>query len=123
MNRQQKKNAQRMRRKLHIRRSIFGSVTKPRLSVFRSHQNIYCQLIDDGKGVTLAAASTRSKELRDQLKGKAGNRAASTLVGALIAEKAKGLGITAVAFDRNGYRFHGRVRALAEAAREAGLKF
>jgi large subunit ribosomal protein L18 len=123
MNQQAKKIVRRLRRKRHIRRTLSGTAVKPRLSVFRSHQNISCQLIDDSRGVTLAASSSLRKELKGQLGGKGGNRQAATLVGKDIAEKAKGLGISAVAFDRNGYRFHGRVKALAEAAREAGLKF
>ena len=109
MKREEKKHVRRLRRKHHIRRKITGSAAKPRLSIFRSHKNIFCQLIDDVRGVTLATASTLQKELRTQLGEKGGNRAASTLVGKAIADKAKGLGIQAVAFDRNGYRFHGRV--------------
>ena len=113
----------RQRRKLHIRKKIFGSAAKPRLTVSRSHKNIFCQLIDDARGMTLAAVSTLSKELRGSLQGKGGNRAAASMVGKTIAEKARGLGIVTIAFDRNGYRFHGRVKALADAAREGGLKF
>jgi large subunit ribosomal protein L18 len=123
MNKLKKEKAGKLRRKHHIRRKIFGSAEKPRLTIFRSHQNIYCQLVDDARGVTLASASTRGKDLRDGLGGKGGNRGAAVSVGKAIAEKAKSLGIAAVAFDRNGYRFHGRVKALADAAREAGLKF
>jgi len=113
----------RLRRKHHIRKGLFGSASKPRLTISRSHKNIFCQLIDDSRGLTLAASSTLSKEIRDSLSGKGGNRAAASMVGKTIAEKAKGLGILTIAFDRNGYRFHGRVKALADAAREAGLKF
>src|SRR5262245_46904401 len=123
MRQEQKKIVRRLRRKRHIRRKVFGTAAKPRLTVFRSHQNIYCQLIDDSLGVTLVSASTQEKDLKTQLGQKGGNRSASTLVGKHIAEKAKGLGISAIAFDRNGYRFHGRIKALADAAREAGLKF
>ena len=123
MRQEQKKIVRRLRRKRHIRRLVFGTAAKPRLTVFRSHQNIYCQLIDDSRGVTLTAVSTLSKDLKSQLGQKGGNRSASVLVGKQIAEKAKGLGISAIAFDRNGYRFHGRIKALADAAREAGLKF
>jgi large subunit ribosomal protein L18 len=111
------------RRKFHIRKTVFGSAEKPRLSVTRSHKNISCQLIDDTRGVTLAAMSTLVKDTKEQLAGKGGNRQAAALVGKMIAEKAKALGIKGIAFDRNGYRFHGRVKALADAAREAGLKF
>jgi large subunit ribosomal protein L18 len=123
MRQEQKKIARRLRRKRHIRRKVFGTAAKPRLTVFRSHQNIYCQLIDDSRGVTLVSASTLSKDLKGESGQKGGNRAASVLVGKQIAEKARGLGISAIAFDRNGYRFHGRIKALADAAREAGLKF
>jgi large subunit ribosomal protein L18 len=123
MRQEQKKIVRRLRRKRHIRRKVFGTAAKPRLTVFRSHQNIYCQLIDDSRGVTLVSASTQEKDLKAQLGQKGGNRSASVLVGKHIAEKAKGLGISAIAFDRNGYRFHGRIKALADAAREAGLKF
>ena len=113
----------RLRRKQHIRKKVFGTPEKPRLTVSRSHKNISCQLIDDTRGVTVAAASTLAKDLREALAGKGGNKGAAAQIGKAIAEKAKGLGIGAIAFDRNGYRFHGRVKALADAAREAGLKF
>jgi large subunit ribosomal protein L18 len=95
---------------------------RPRLSVFRSGRHVYVQLIDDIKGITLAAASTLDKTLRTELKSGA-DKAAAARVGALIAERAKAAGVTAVVFDRGGYRYHGRIRALAEAAREAGLSF
>ncbi len=123
MNMLKRKAVGRTRRKLHIRRKVFGSAQKPRLTVFRSHKNISCQLIDDGRGVTLVAISSQAKDIRAQTGEKGGNRSAAAMVGKAIAEKAKGLGILAVAFDRNGYQFHGRVKALADAAREAGLKF
>ena len=113
----------RLRRKMHIRKKVFGSAAKPRLTVCRSNKNISCQLIDDARGITLAATSSLTKDSREALPGKGGNRGAATAVGKSIAEKAKALGIQAIAFDRNGYRFHGRVKALADAAREAGLKF
>ncbi len=118
-----RKERAKLRRKKHIRRKVFGSAEKPRLTIFRSLKNIYCQLIDDSRGVTLAACSTMSKDLKEPVGGKGGNRAAATLVGKAIAEKAKEIGILSIAFDRNGYRYHGRVKALADAAREAGLKF
>ena len=118
-----RKKSGKIRRKLHIRKKVFGTAEKPRLTVFRSHKNIFCQLIDDSRGVTIAASSTLSKDLREALGGKGGNRGAATTVGKAIAEKAKGLGIQAIAFDRNGYRYHGRVKALADAARQGGLKF
>ncbi len=93
-----------------------------RLSVFRSSQHIYAQLIDDNEGRTLVAASSLEKQLRDSLKTGADKEAAAQ-VGALIAERAKSTGVDSVVFDRGGYRFHGRVKALADAAREAGLNF
>jgi large subunit ribosomal protein L18 len=96
---------------------------RPRLSVFRSSQHIYAQVIDDAQGVTLAAASTLDQGIRAD-GGKSGaNVAAAGSVGKLIAERAKAAGVTKVVFDRGGYRYHGRVRALADAAREAGLEF
>ncbi|MDE0724889.1 MAG: 50S ribosomal protein L18 [Alphaproteobacteria bacterium] len=95
---------------------------RPRLSVFRSSQHIYAQLIDDAAGTTLAAASSLEKDLRGSLKTGADKEAAAK-VGTLIAERAKSAGVDTVVFDRGGYRFHGRVKALAEAAREAGLSF
>lgn len=95
---------------------------RPRLSVFRSSQHIYAQVIDDARGVTLAAASTLDKDLRDALKTGA-DKAAAEAVGKRIAERAKAAGVTQVVFDRGGYLFHGRVKALADAAREGGLDF
>lgn len=117
------KIARRLRRNRHIRQGVFGTSEKPRLTVFRSHKNISCQLIDDYKGVTLASASTRDKEIRGVLSGFGGNCAAARVVGNHIAERAKSIGVSQVQFDRKGYRFHGRVKALATAAREAGLQF
>ena len=95
---------------------------RPRLSVHRTNKQIYVQVIDDIAGVTLAAASTLEKELRDTLKN-GGNKDAATAVGKLIAERAKKAGVTTVAFDRGAFKYHGRVKALAEAAREGGLSF
>lgn len=117
-----KKQQRRLRRRRHVRRKVFGTASKPRLTVFRSHKNIYCQLIDDSRGVTLASASTRSREVKAQVPGFGGNCAAAAAIGRAIAERTKALGIAQAQFDRNGYRFHGRVKALVEAAREAGLK-
>jgi len=117
-----KKSARRVRRRFQVRRSTFGTSQKPRLTVFRSHKNISCQLIDDTKGVTLAAASTQAKEAQGVIQGSGGNVKAAAVIGKLIAEKVKALGVSAVQFDRNGYRFHGRIKALVNAAREAGLK-
>jgi large subunit ribosomal protein L18 len=111
------------RRKRRNRSSLAKkSGGRVRLSVFRSGKNIYVQLIDDGQGKTLAAASTLDKELKGSLKTGA-DVAAASAVGKLIAERAKAAGITEVVFDRGGYIYHGRVKALAEAAREAGLSF
>ncbi len=111
------------RRKARVRRGITKvSGTRPRLSVFRSNKHVYAQVIDDGRGVTLAAASSLDKALKGEIKN-GGDKAAAARVGALIAERAKAAGVTEVVFDRGGYMFHGRVKALAEAAREGGLTF
>jgi len=111
------------RRTARIRKKIRGREnTRPRLSVFRSSANIYVQVIDDTKGVTLAAASSLDKDLRSGLKS-GGNKDAATAVGKLVAERAVKAGIKDVVFDRGGYRYHGRVKALADAAREGGLNF
>ena len=112
----------RLRRKVAIRKRLSGTAERPRLSVFRSARHIYAQVIDDDKGSTLAAASTLSPELKS-LEGHRGNKEAAKAVGTLIAEKAKAAGVESVVFDRNGYLYHGRVAALADAAREGGLKF
>jgi large subunit ribosomal protein L18 len=109
-----------LRRKYRARKRIFGSQERPRLSVFRTSRHIYAQIIDDYAGVTLASASTRSKSLQDEI-GKGGNKAAAEAVGKAIAKQAIGVGIKCVSFDRNRYRYHGRVKALAESARKAGL--
>ncbi|HUB27489.1 MAG TPA: 50S ribosomal protein L18 [Tepidisphaeraceae bacterium] len=110
------------RRKRSIRKTLFGSVERPRLTVFRSDKHIYAQLIDDYTGRTLASAATTAADVRGDLKN-GGNVAAAKKVGAVIAERAKAAGISAVAFDRGGRRYHGRIKALADAARQAGLKF
>jgi len=124
MNKQKAINKRRARRKHHIRKKVFGSAGKPRLSVFRSNKHIYCQLIDDFAGATLASASTMSKEVCGTLgDASGGGRAAAVEVGKLIAERAKSAGVAQVVFDRNGYRFQGRVAELAKAARDGGLKF
>ncbi len=116
------RNKARKKRHLRVRNKIQGTASRPRLNVFRSDKHIYCQLIDDTKGVTLASASTLDKELRDQITN-GGNVESAKLVGELIAKRAKEKGITKVVFDRGGYIFHGRVKALADASREAGLEF
>ena len=112
----------RLKRKKRIRIKISGSQERPRLSVFRSSRHIYAQVIDDLNGVTLVTASTMSPEIREQEKVK-GKIEDAKRVGKMIADKAKAQGITRVVFDRNGFLYHGRVRALAAAAREAGLEF
>ena len=120
MNKNRELFARRQRRtRFKIRQTAGG---KPRLSVFRSSRHIYAQLIDDTKGVTLASASTLEKDLKGSLKTGADVEAAKA-VGKLVAERAKAQGIDAVVFDRGGYIYHGRVKALAEAAREGGLYF
>ncbi|MCG3138677.1 MAG: 50S ribosomal protein L18 [Phycisphaerae bacterium] len=116
------KQIRRQRRKHHIRHRVVGTADKPRMSVFRSHQNIYVQLIDDATGVTLCSASTRDKDQRGEV-NYGGNKNAAGRIGQIIAKRAVEKGIQTVVFDRNGYKFHGRVKALADAAREAGLKF
>jgi large subunit ribosomal protein L18 len=112
----------RLKRKKRIRKKISGSPERPRLSVFRSTKHIYAQLIDDDNGVTLVAISTLRPDVRQQEKVK-GKVEEAKRVGKMIADKAKAKGITEVVFDRNGFLYHGRVRALATAAREAGLEF
>ncbi len=122
MREQKRINMQRWRRTNRVRRHLHGTPERPRLAVFRSNAHLYCQLIDDETGRTLAAASTRDKDLRDQLKA-TGNCSAAKLVGAAIAERAKAAGVTAVQFDRGQFKYHGRVAQLANAAREGGLQF
>ncbi len=112
--------ARRRKRVRHQLRKKGG--LRPRLSVHRSNQNMYAQVIDDVKGRTVAAASTLEKDLRDSLKT-GGDKGAAAEIGKRIAERAKSAGITEVIFDRGGYRYHGRVKALADAAREGGLSF
>jgi len=112
----------RSRVRRRIRKKIAGSGARPRLAVFRSNKNIYAQLIDDESGVTLASAASTEAEAKEDLSN-GGNVQAAKAVGRLIAERAKGKGVDGVVFDRGGYIFHGRVQALAESAREAGLKF
>ncbi len=109
------------RRKYHVRKKIFGTSERPRLSVFRSGRHIYVQVIDDVAGVTLASAGTNDKNAAEVTYG--GNISAAGIVGQNIAKQALGVGIKCVRFDRNRYRYHGRVKALAEAARKAGLVF
>lgn len=120
MNPQKLKFRRRERRRHHVRSRVQGTAERPRLSVHRSSKHIYAQLIDDLKGVTLAAASSQAKDV-DLKYG--GNIKAATAVGQKIADLAKAKGITMAAFDRGHYRYHGRVKALADAARKGGLQF
>jgi len=112
----------RLRRHARVRKKVKGTPSRPRLCVFRSLNHIYAQVIDDTKGHTLVSASTLDPEIRPQTNGKT-KAAEAELVGALIAKRALSQGITEVVFDRGGYKYHGRVKALAEAARQGGLKF
>lgn len=112
-------NKKRIRRHKRVRGKIFGTAQRPRLCVYRSLANIYAQIIDDENGKTLASASSLEKEFSQY----GGNKEAAKLVGAAVAKKALESGITEVVFDRGGYVYHGRIEALAEGAREAGLKF
>lgn len=112
----------RARRHAHIRRRLHGTPERPRLSVFRSLNHIYAQVVDDSAGLTLASASTIDTEVREQLDGKKKTEQAS-IVGQVVAERAMAKGVNQVVFDRGGYKYHGRVKALAEAARKAGLEF
>jgi len=122
MNSLKLKVVRRQRRKLRVRRKVSGTAERPRLTVFRSNQHIYAQLIDDMAGQTLCAASTREKDLGSEIKI-ASNKTAAAAVGRTLAARARMKGIRTAAFDRSGYRYHGRVRALADAARESGLQF
>ncbi len=116
-------NNLRSRSKTRLRKKISGTSEMPRLSVYRSLNQVYAQIIDDATGNTLVAVSSLSKELAEELKNAKGKISKSKLVGNLVAKKALEKKITNVVFDRNGYRYHGRIQAVAEGAREAGLKF
>ena len=113
------KKASRLRRHLRVRKKVFGTPERPRLSVYRSEKNIYAQIIDDVNAVTLVSASSLDKDFS----AKGGNKEGAKLVGEMIAKKALDKGVNEVVFDRGGYIYHGRVQQLAEAARETGLKF
>lgn len=117
-----KKAKAHLKRKLRVRKKIFGTAARPRLSVFRSSKHIYAQIIDDSVGETIAASSSNEKSVfgDDKLKGKC---AVAKVIGGVIAKRAKEKGITKVVFDRNGFLYHGRVKAVSEGAREAGLDF
>jgi large subunit ribosomal protein L18 len=122
MDQQKTKHRRQLRRRRHVRSKVVGTAERPRLTVFRSSKHIYAQLIDDMTGVTLAAASSRTQDVRAALPY-GGNIKGSQVVGKKIAEAALAKGITLAAFDRGHYRYHGRIKALADAAREGGLKF
>ncbi|RME03201.1 MAG: 50S ribosomal protein L18 [Planctomycetota bacterium] len=131
MDRLKAKAKRRLRRRRHIRKRVIGTKERPRLSVFKSHKHIYCQVIDDNIGKTLCAASTLTKEIRKEIleqKKASGEKKftktdAAALVGRHIAHLMKEKGIEKVCFDRGGYKFHGRVKSLAEAARKEGIQF
>lgn len=124
MNKNKVKNWKLKRRHYRARRKLSGTSERPRLAVHRSLKNILVQVVDDSTGHTLASASTLQPDVKTQLEGKSGgNVAAAQLIGRVIAERAQAKGISKVCFDRGGFRYHGRVKALADAAREAGLVF
>ncbi|GAB6992479.1 50S ribosomal protein L18 [Paenibacillus pini] len=118
----QDKNKARVRRHLRVRKKIEGTAERPRLNVFRSSKHMYAQLIDDVAGVTIVSASTVDKEISESIKN-GGSVESARQVGELVAKRAKDKGHTSVVFDRGGYLYHGRIQALADAAREAGLEF
>lgn len=116
------RNKLRRKRHLRVRNKIFGTAERPRLNVYRSLNHIYAQIIDDEQGVTLVSVSTLSPDIKEKIKS-GGNKDAAAEVGKLIAAKARDKGIKKVVFDRGGYIYHGRIKALAEGAREGGLEF
>ncbi|MDD4889644.1 MAG: 50S ribosomal protein L18 [Phycisphaerae bacterium] len=122
MDRNKVKTIGRTKRRRRIRKKLLGTPQRPRLSVFRSTTHIYAQVVDDLAGKTLASASTRDRLVAEQLKN-TGNKSAAAAVGQAIAERARAVHVDKVVFDRGGYKYHGRVRELAEAARKAGLSF
>ncbi len=122
MGEEQKVREARIRRHQRVRKTVIGSSERPRLNVFRSLKHIYAQVIDDSIGHTLISASTLDNDIRGQVDGMKKTEAAE-LVGKVLAERALASGVTKVVFDRGGYKYHGRVKALAEAARKAGLEF
>jgi len=121
MDQQKAKTLRRWKRHRHVRKAVHGTTDRPRLSVYRSLQHIYCQLINDDDGKTLLAVSTQSTDLKSEI-SYGGNAKAAAVVGKKLAEKALGVGIKQVVLDRGGCKFHGRIAALAEGARKAGLK-
>lgn len=121
MNKNKQKNVRRGRRRVGIRKRISGTPTRPRLAIYRSLNHVYAQVIDDLAGTTLVSASSRDKDAK--ISGTSGNVKAAESVGSLLAERAKAAGITQVVFDRGGFKFHGRIKAFADAARKGGLEF
>ena len=113
----------RLRRRQHIRKRLSGTLERPRMAVSRSNRHIYVQIIDDERGTTIAAASSLTPEIKAKVKDLEGKKAVAQEVGRFIAQKAKEKGISTVRFDRGGYLYHGRIKALADAAREVGLDF
>ena len=122
MDSHKRKVAQRKRRHRRVRRKVLGTAERPRLVLFRSLKNVYAQLIDDTAGKTLASASSQAPEVREQL-SYGGNRKAAEAVGELLGKRLREAGIAKIVFDRAGYKYHGRVKALADGVRKAGLKF
>jgi large subunit ribosomal protein L18 len=116
------KSEQRVKRHLRVRKKVYGTAERPRLNVYRSEKHIYAQIINDDLGTTIVAASTIDKELKDKV-GAGSNKEAAKIVGELVAKRAVDKGIKQVVFDRGGYIYHGRIKELADAAREAGLEF
>jgi len=113
----------RLKRKKRIRKKLIGTTERPRLTIFRSAKNIYVQIVDDTTSRTLAEASSLSRDIKSQITGKGGNKEGALIIGKLIAERALEKGIKRIIFDRNGFLYHGRVKALADAVREHGLEF
>ena len=113
----------RLKRKSRVRKNVKGTPEKPRLSIFKSAKHIYAQIIDDSQAATLIDASSLSKDIQGQIQGKGGNKEGAVIVGQAVAERALKKGIKKVVFDRNGFLYHGRVKALADSARENGLQF
>lgn len=122
MNKNRRLGKVRTRRRFRVRKAVRGTAERPRLTVNRSHRNLACQIIDDNSGKTLVSASTRDKDLRPTL-GYGGNKSAAETLGKIVAERALSAGVKLVCFDRGHFKYHGRVAALADAARKAGLSF
>jgi large subunit ribosomal protein L18 len=123
MNAAKKRILARKRNKAHIRKKLNGNGDRPRVSVFRSAKHIYGQVVDDVKAETLLSVSSLEKEVKEQIKGYTGNKAAAQLAGKVLGEKLKAKGLESIVFDRNGYLYHGRIKSFADGIREAGIKF